>query len=360
MLTLAILFAGLTATAPPGNPGEQSLQEKTELAVQRGLEYLRLTQTESGCWTGDIGHKQEDAYLVLSSAEHQRQTGSGEVGVSGLAGLAFLAGGHMPGRSEYGPVVERTLDYVLRSEKDHGYITDAGSRMYSHAFATLFLTQICGMQARADFRDKIQRAVELIANCQNDQGGWRYDPFVVEADLSVTVCQLQALRAAHDIGVTVPSSTIDRAVEYVRRSRISGGRDAGCFYYKIEGRAARTKTSFAVNAAAVTSLMSAGKYNQSEFEPAVRYIERGYSDVSDYYGDHFYFWYGNYYAAQVLFHIGGPRWDRYFTHLRDDLLARQNPDGSWPNSVGPGPAFSTAVACILLQMPKQVLPIFQR
>jgi hypothetical protein len=361
MLTLAILFAGLIGSSPPASPeDEQALNAKVESAVTRGLEYLRRTQTQAGCWTGDIGHKQEDAYLVLSSAAYQRQIGAGHVGVSALAGLAFLAGGHVPGRSEYGPVVERTLDYLLRSEKDHGYITEAGSRMYSHAFALLFLTQLYGMQARADFRDKIQRAVELIADCQNEQGGWRYDPFVVEADLSVTVCQLQALRSANDIGVSVPKSTIDRAVAYVRRSRITDGRDTGSYYYKIEGRAARTKTSFAVNAAAVTSLMSSGKYNLSEFEPAVRYIESHYAEISDYYDDHFYFWYGNYYAAQVMFHIGGQRWTRYFNHLRDDLLARQNADGSWPNSVGPGPAFATAVACILLQMPKQALPIFQR
>ena len=44
----------------------------------------------------------------------------------------------------------------------------------------------------------------------------------------------------------------------------------------------------------------------------------------------------------------------------DDLLAAQMRDGRWRNDVGPGDAFATAVACILLQMPKQYLPIFQR
>ena len=65
-------------------------------------------------------------------------------------------------------------------------------------------------------------------------------------------------------------------------------------------------------------------------------------------------------AAQAFFQHGGPRCRTFFTRLSDDLLRSQRPDGSWRNRVGPGDEFSTAVACILLQMPRQYLPIFQR
>ena len=51
---------------------------------------------------------------------------------------------------------------------------------------------------------------------------------------------------------------------------------------------------------------------------------------------------------------------RVWKRLRDDLLQRQQPDGRWLNSVGPGDAFGTAVACLLLRLPAQYLPIFQR
>ena len=38
--------------------------------------------------------------------------------------------------------------------------------------------------------------VWLIVRTQNDQGGWRYQPVKYDADLSVTICQIMALRAA--------------------------------------------------------------------------------------------------------------------------------------------------------------------
>jgi len=35
------------------------------------------------------------------------------VGVTSLALMSFLAGGHLPGRGHYGPTVDRCLDFVL-------------------------------------------------------------------------------------------------------------------------------------------------------------------------------------------------------------------------------------------------------
>ena len=39
-------------------------------------------------------------------------------------------------------------------------------------------------------------AVRCIQNAQNREGGWRYLPGAEDADMSVTVCQVMALRAA--------------------------------------------------------------------------------------------------------------------------------------------------------------------
>jgi len=206
----------------------------------------------------------------------------------------------------------------------------------------------------------LQLAVDFTQQAQNEHGGWRYQPFTIEDDLSVTVCQVQALRAARDAGIPVSSKVIDRVVEYVRASRIEDEDDAGAFYYKIYGRGARQVTTFAINAAAVTSLHSAGLYNDRDYGRAIELIAEEYPRLSDRYADHYYYWYGNYYAAQALFTEGGPRWRAYWKRLRDDLLARQQEDGSWQNPVGPGNAFATAVACILLRLPAQYLPIFQR
>jgi hypothetical protein len=47
--------------------------------------------------------------------------------------------------------------------------------------------------------------------------------------------------------------------------------------------------------------------------------------------------------------------------IKTMLLDLQNRgDGSWQCHTGPGDAFGTAVATLILQIPLQYLPIFQR
>lgn len=333
-------------------------------AAQRGLQWLATRQTEAGCWTGLVGHKMNDDYVELPAGmplSQQQRTGHGHLGVTAFCGMAFLAGGHLPDRGQYGKQVRATLDYVLQHGLENGLLTDAGTRMYGHAFGTLFLAEIYGMTATGAAKQVLERAVNLIVDSQNQHGGWRYNPFDREIDLSVTVCQVQALRAARNIGIRVPSETIDRAIDYVRQSRVRSGRHAGLFYYKIHGRGAYDKPNeYAINAAALTALSSAGIHDDDLSDPVLRFLETDYAQLVDYSADHYYFWYGNYYAAQAFYQSGGAACRRFFARLADDLLRLQRADGSWPNRVGPGDEWSTAIGCILLQMPKQYLPIFQR
>ena len=360
------------AIAPPppfarvARAGDDALAEpraaEIERAVARGLRWLAEHQEACGGWLGDAGHKQGDGYVVYHSAEQCHEEGGAFMGVSALAGLAFLADGQMPDRAPYDRLYDRLIDYLIAHQNEFGYFCDGGSRMYSHSFAVLFLSQAHGMCIRRakEVEHALAIGVQFTQQAQNENGAWRYQPFTVESDLSVTVCQVQALRAARDAGIPVSSKVIDRVVEYVRASRIEDEDDAGAFYYKIYGRGARQVTTFAINAAAVTSLHSAGLYNDRDYGRAIDLIAEEYPILSRRYPDHYYYWYGNYYAAQALFTEGGTRWRAYWKRLRDDLLERQQEDGSWQNPVGPGSAFATAVACILLRLPAQYLPIFQR
>lgn len=332
-----------------------------EAAVQAGLAWLAAQQGPSGAWTGATGHKQEDDYVLFESEAAQRDRSTGHVGVTSLAGLAFLASGHVPGRGPYGDVLDKALDFVLSRRTEFGYVTNGEERMYSHAFAVLFLAQVRGMTRTrsAEVDDALRSSVAYLQESQNPIGGWRYVPFSKECDLSVTVCQVQALRAARASGIHVDRSCIDRVIGYIRNSRIDGGEYDGCFYYKITGRAAFTKTSFAINAAAVTALHSAGVYDAREYGPAITFLESEYPAIQRHYPTHFYFWYGNYYATQALHMESEPRFERWFTRIDTDLRARQQADGRWQNDVGPGDAFATAIACLILRIPDEILPVFQ-
>lgn len=340
---------------------------EVESAVERGLAWLAAQQNENGFWYGLVGSRGRGDYRGFHPIELQVIEGSGHVGVTALCGMAFLSGGHLPGRGKYGVNVERATQAVLSSVQDSGLITAAGTRMYSHAFAALFLAEVYGMSADPRIREGLEKATHIIIDIQNAHGAWRYNAFSRDSDLSVTVCQLQALRAARNIGIRVPRSTIDRAVEYVRQSQVPSGRAKGLYYYSIHGRRAFRKTDhYSIQAAAVTSLLSAGIYERELIEPVLDFLAEEMPYITEQYPHHYYFWYGNYYACQVFFHADGLLQEgcfkRYYRAIREHLLRDQRADGRWlnPLSEGPGDAFGTAVACILLQVPKQYLPIFQR
>lgn len=355
------------AIGPRRAPGSLAglWNDKVKKSVDRGLAWLAATQQPGGCFYGTVGHKRGDSYLVFTSQERQAQLKQGHVGVTALAGMAFLAGGNLPNRGRYGKQVTLVTRYLTSQVGESGFVTDSGTRMYSHAFATLFLAEVYGVDRNKEIKLALEKAVHIIVDCQNAHGAWRYNPFSKEADLSVTVCQLQALRAARNIGIRVPVSCIDQAVQYVRDSQTDSGRAKGLFYYKIHGRGSYNKnTQFAINAAAVTALNSAGIYERRLLAPAIDFLIEEVDAVQEWFPHHFYFWYGNYYACQALYHSEGLIRDHcfrdYYRGMRKHLLADQREDGRWLNTVGPGDVFATAVACIVLQVPKQYLPIFQR
>jgi len=341
--------------------------EEHARAVDRGLEWLAEHQNADGSWTAKVGYKLNSDYKDTGEAGH--------VGVTALAGTAFLAGGHVPDRGKYADVVARALDFVLNSVQEDGYVTRSGTRMYSHAFATLFLAEVCGMTHRADVRFKLQRAVDFIVDTQNAEGGWRYAPFSPDSDMSIVVCQAMALRSARNIGIRVPHSTIDRATNYVIDSAITEessqrgfhgiyADEIGAFHYQ---RGKGSRSSFPLTAAGVTALHGLGNYSDESIRRGLDYLRRnlaGFNQLGRKEGGHYFFWYGHYYGVQAMYTAGNAHqvnyWEPYFEEVRSELLALQLADGSWPNKVGPGPAFGTAMGVLILEIPYRYLPIFQR
>lgn len=304
---------------------------ESEASVSRGLEWLAKQQLLDGSFGG------------------QSQYGR-HVGITALGCLAFLSEGSMPGRGRYAQAVDRGLKFVLEScSEQSGLITAETSYgpMYGHGFATLFLAEAYGMSQRSDLREKLQKAVALIIRTQNEQGGWRYHPVRADADISVTICQVMALRAARNAGIAVPKSTIDRAISYVRQSQ----EPDGGFKYMLDS----SGSMFARSAAGVAAMQYAGLYDTTEIESGLAYLERFMPGKTE---EQTHYFYGQYYAAQAMFQAGGQRWGRWWPAIRDELISKQMEDGSWRGQAGS--EYGTAMALIILQMPKQMLPIFQR
>ena len=182
-LLIIAAFAGLLTAAAP--IPDVSVSPKARNTIDAALKYLAARQNEDGSW---------------DEGSYGRPTAS-----TALAGLAFMSDGHVPGRGAYGENVSKALDYVLASAQPNGLLEYGVPHhaMYSHGYATLFLAEAWGMTARSDVRDKLKSAVDLIARTQNREGGWRYQPRVADADISVTIVQIVALRAAANAGIAV-------------------------------------------------------------------------------------------------------------------------------------------------------------
>jgi hypothetical protein len=72
----------------------------------------------------------------------------------------------------------------------------------------------------------------------------------------------------------------------------------------------------------------------------------------------FDYYYCHYYAIQAAFQAGGNYWSSWWSRIRSQLLQLQYSDGRWEDLVGPN--YATAMATLILQIPLQYLPIFQR
>src|SRR5438477_5690779 len=161
-----------------------------------------------------------------------------------------MQAGNLPGRGQYAENVQKCLDFVLQSTQESGLVASDQSNgpMYGHGFATLFLGEVYGMTGDEQVKEKLQKAVRLIQKCQNPEGGWRYQPVPYDADISVTICQIMALRAARDGGVKVEKSIMDKAIKYVRECQ----NEDGGFCYQAEMHGAGS--GYARTAAGVAAL----------------------------------------------------------------------------------------------------------
>jgi hypothetical protein len=326
---------------PDGRNAKDMITPQGQQAIDRGLDYLARSQQLDGSF-GTGQHK-------------------GNVAITSLAGLAFMAGGSQPGRGPHGKAVLNALDFVLNQANGRFYLHNKSGTphgpMYGHGFGTLFLAEAYGMMPSRELRDRLRAtlkgAVDLIINSQNGKGGWRYNPDSRDADISVTVCQIMALRAARNAGFAVPRETVDQCTKYVKSCQhFDGG-----FRYMNQGG----DSGFARTAAGVSALYCAGIYKGPEVENGLKYLVRWHQRDQHFPRHDMHYFYGHYYAAQAMWTAGGSYWSEWYPDIRDELTGhthRLRPDGSWVDQICPH--YGTAMACIILQIPNNYLPIFQK
>ena len=339
---LKTLAAGGGALLLPPAWGQEVLPDlvtaQSIAAVRRGLDYLAARQTSGGSLGGT-----ED-------------TGVYPTAMSSLAGMAFLAGGNTSTRGAYREQVRGISEFLVEASQQSGLIASGGENgrpMYGHGFALMFLACAFGMETdparRGRIAEVVQRAIRLTASAASPDGGWMYEPNSGDEG-SVTVTQLQGLRAANDAGFSVPQETVNNAVRYLERCETASG---GICYSLSSGGEARPP----ITAAAVCCLYTSGEYDSPLAETCLRFTARYFKAAGV--GGFGHDFYANLYAAQAFYQAGDKYWEPYFPKIRDVYVSSQQNDGSWSGD-GVGRVYGTSIASIVLQLPYRYLPIYQR
>ena len=390
----ALVLLGLPGSAALARddgraPGPLSTQADRERAgaVRSGLAWLAEAQTTGGTW-GTV-----DDTLIADTA---------------LASLALMAGGNTLGpgapdrngivagptrRGPYAAKVEHAISYLANracADSEHsppGYIEgDKNSRMHGHGFATLALAtasanmggnRLSEIKRQVDaglelgYADRVRwavkRAVDCIVGAQDKEThGWSYTPYPSSHEGSMTVTQIAALRAANEAGVPVSKIVIDRAYDYVRKSQnVSHVELYGGFQYQLGHSDGRV--SYALTAAALTTLFGLGRYGDKPgdakvIEDGLRYMDRKFESEYRSAQERWYY-YRLFYAVQALYLSGDERrQDKYLPLIEEEVLGNQHTDGHFDRRKDPdrGDAYCTAMGCLILQVPGESLPIFQR
>jgi hypothetical protein len=325
-----------------GGYAELEVSPEAATAIRRALDFLATQQAKDGSFTG-----QGTQYRAA---------------MTGLAGLAFLSAGHTAGRGKHAKVVEKAIESLLKIQDKEGCYADdtAGGRsMHGHGYALHFMAEAYGMTDNPDLARKLRKSVtegvRLTARCQATEGGWYYQPESSnQHEGSITVTQVQALWAARQAGINVPQKTIDKGIGYMKKSQQPDG--GICYRLGMPG------SRPALSAAGVMVFCGLGQRESRESAKAIGYMRKNITGVkgrgmigmgSGF--DH----YATFYLGQALYQAGDPDWSQHYPKLRDEILKQQNKStGGWDSNYGP--VFGTACYTLVLAIPYQYLPTFQR
>ncbi|HVX10561.1 MAG TPA: prenyltransferase/squalene oxidase repeat-containing protein [Pirellulales bacterium] len=342
----------------------------SETAVAAGLDWLSRHQAEDGHWGPDClgagGSCCEKAHPC---------DGGGlpfEAALTGLALLAFQAGGHYDFNDRpNSDRVRRGLDWLVARQGPNGELVGSTNQlgnpptydqhyMYEHAIGTFALAEACAVARAAGrhpdekYHAAATKAIEFLESQQHNDGGWRYTPDKWSAsDASVSGWAMLALKTAKEADLPVQDATLTRMLAFFKQ-----------LSDPLTGRTHYQGVTYVSDATTGVGMM-VDEFVKHEPDSELVHLASSYlaDQAEGQWGgaakqpsDH-YLWYN---CTLAMFMAGGDNWDRWNKVVRDYIVSLQLHGencnrGSWEphddhwGSIG-GRVYTTALGVLTLEV----------
>ena len=373
--------------------------ERSESAVTAALEWLRRHQHPDGHWSSQSFHAACAPGAGCTFAEGVQGFGADDagfsgfdVGVTGLALLAFVGRGHTHVGSavpRYREVVRRATVWLLAQQLRSSDASLDGligapiegldEWIYNHAIATMALGDLLLLSRdRLRLARPVESAARWCLRARTPGYGWKYEYQGSRSDTSVTgwmVLALKSVRASSaGRSLRLRPEEFEEAFAGVRSwievaTSRSNGRtgyespgDPGSRLLRVYGEDYPfSKDLSCMTAVAILCRIFSGESKQSD---AVR---RGVAHLADHpprwhgatarrrSGINLYSWY---YASYALFQVGGRTWREWNDSMQEALIDHQRvggcSDGSWDPigewGIAGGRVYATAMGALTLEV----------
>jgi len=326
---------------------------QTERAVRIALGWLATAQSENGGW--DASRFGAGAARVVLDQDRRGAGVKADMGVTGLALLAFLGGGHTHTIGAYTHEVASGLEYLRQRQRADGALYgDAHffARMYCHSMATFAVCEALALTKDERLEPMARAAVRYTLSMQHPtDGGWRYQRGDT-GDTSQLGWQLMTLKSAQLAGIEIPPATWTRVDHFLRR--VQRGQAGGLAAYRPNSPASRTMTAEGLFCRQLQQEQQIGELRDAAIQEAVNSISSELPSASR---RNLYFWY---YATLALHRnqqqseSAATAWDDWNHALTTTLLTTQQSDGSWDVNTAwggcGGRVYTTALSALCLEV----------
>jgi hypothetical protein len=338
----------------------------TEQALKDGLEWLANHQDEDGKWDCDEFMKHDPPTDVCTGPGHLEH----DVGVTGLAMLAFMGDGHTTRQGLYKDRVTKAVKW-MREQQDfeNGLIGEkiGTAFLYDHGIAALAMCEAYYFSKSPIIRGTAQKAINFIGQARNPYGVWRYEvPPVGDNDSSVSGWMVFALKSAEEAGLKIDSAAFADSITWFDEVT---DRQSGRVGYTAMGEPSsrtpgvndnypREKTE-AMTAVGLLCRFFLGQ-DPTKDEIMTKHADLMLKTLPEWDTDEgltndLYYWY---YGSYAMYQMGGKHWKGWNTAMKKAVLESQDQNGSAKGSWVPngpwghagGRVYSTALCVLCLEV----------